>query len=221
MTSNEAPGDALGASLKRTELQRAVSSIPGREIVQVLTEIPAGVESGWHMHPGEEVGYILAGNVQMEIEDTRLSCSKRAIRFSCRREHPTTRRTSGPTPARCSPPTSLSPTNRSPRSRATPPRDRGAAASESGDRASDRERQRGAPQRGRYRQENREHSDLEGTCRGSGPRPGHQRSTVTTRPIGPCTAGRTRPSTRMPSRRSRNGSASSAASSARLPSART
>lgn len=68
MTSRTAATDALGASLKRTELQRADSSIPGREIVQVLTEIPAGVQSGWHMHPGEEVGYILAGNVQMEIE---------------------------------------------------------------------------------------------------------------------------------------------------------
>ena len=31
----------------------------------MLTEIPAGVESGWHMHPGEEVGYILAGTVEM------------------------------------------------------------------------------------------------------------------------------------------------------------
>ena len=28
----------------------------------------AGVESGWHMHPGEEVGYILAGTVEMRIE---------------------------------------------------------------------------------------------------------------------------------------------------------
>ena len=36
--------------------------------MQVLTEIPAGVESGWHTHPGEEVGYILAGTVQMMIE---------------------------------------------------------------------------------------------------------------------------------------------------------
>ena len=43
------------------------SSIPGREIVQVLTEIPCGVESGWHIHPGEEVGYILAGTVEMSI----------------------------------------------------------------------------------------------------------------------------------------------------------
>ena len=34
----------------------------------MLTEIPAGVESGWHMHPGEEVGYILAGTVEMRIE---------------------------------------------------------------------------------------------------------------------------------------------------------
>ncbi len=62
------PLDELAGKLKRTELQRAQSSIPGREIVQVLTEIPAGVESGWHQHPGEEVGYILAGTVEMRIQ---------------------------------------------------------------------------------------------------------------------------------------------------------
>lgn len=60
--------DALAGKLKRTELQHERSSIPGREIVQVLTEIPAGVESGWHVHPGEEVGYILAGTVEMHIQ---------------------------------------------------------------------------------------------------------------------------------------------------------
>jgi quercetin dioxygenase-like cupin family protein len=68
MSSTAKPVDALAGKLKRTELQHSASSIPGREIVQVLTEIPAGVESGWHQHPGEEVGYILAGTVQMEIE---------------------------------------------------------------------------------------------------------------------------------------------------------
>lgn len=67
-TSTE-PVDALTGTLKRTVLQQSASSIPGREIVQVLTEIPACVESGWHIHPGEEVGYILAGTVQMMIED--------------------------------------------------------------------------------------------------------------------------------------------------------
>lgn len=61
------PPDALAATLKRTETLRRTSSIPGRDIVQVRTEIPAGVASGWHTHPGEEVGYIVAGTVQMEI----------------------------------------------------------------------------------------------------------------------------------------------------------
>ena len=68
MTTSPLPGDALAGKLKRTELQHKASSIPGREIVQVLTEIPCGVESGWHVHPGEEVGYILSGTVQMMIQ---------------------------------------------------------------------------------------------------------------------------------------------------------
>ena len=59
--------DALTATLAHTEIQRRTSAIPGRDIVQVRTEIPAGVASGWHTHPGEEVGYIVAGTVQMEI----------------------------------------------------------------------------------------------------------------------------------------------------------
>ena len=62
MTTDQ-PADELAAKLKRTEVQHRPSSIPGREIVVVLTEIPCGVESGWHIHPGEEIGYILAGTV--------------------------------------------------------------------------------------------------------------------------------------------------------------
>jgi quercetin dioxygenase-like cupin family protein len=69
MPSDIKPTDALAGKLKRTELQRSASSIPGREIVQVLTEIPAGIESGWHIHPGEEVGFIVAGTVEMMIRD--------------------------------------------------------------------------------------------------------------------------------------------------------
>ena len=67
-TSTRASADALAGKLKRTELQHEPSSIPGREIVQVLTEIPCGVESGWHIHPGEEVGYIAAGTVKMMVQ---------------------------------------------------------------------------------------------------------------------------------------------------------
>jgi quercetin dioxygenase-like cupin family protein len=70
MPSDDArSADALTATLTRTEIQREPFSVPGREIVQVRTEIPAGVASGWHTHPGEEVGYIVAGTVRMEIRD--------------------------------------------------------------------------------------------------------------------------------------------------------
>jgi quercetin dioxygenase-like cupin family protein len=60
--------DDLAGKLARREVQRSSSSIPGREIVQVETLIPAGVESGWHAHPGEEVGYIIAGEVEMMVQ---------------------------------------------------------------------------------------------------------------------------------------------------------
>ena len=62
------PADQLAGKLKRTEVQHRTSSIPGREIVVVLTEIPVGVESGWHIHPGEEIGYILEGAIVLEQE---------------------------------------------------------------------------------------------------------------------------------------------------------
>ena len=60
--------DELAGKLARRELQRAPLSIPGREMVQVETLIPAGVESGWHVHSGEEVGYIIAGDVEMRVQ---------------------------------------------------------------------------------------------------------------------------------------------------------
>ena len=60
--------DDLAGKLTRREVQRSPSSIPGREIVQVETLIPVGVESGWHVHPGEEVGYIVVGQVEMKVQ---------------------------------------------------------------------------------------------------------------------------------------------------------
>src|SRR3954451_13880691 len=60
--------DGLAATLERREVQRGQLSVPGREIVQVVAQMPVGAESGWHTHPGEEVGYILGGTVEMMIE---------------------------------------------------------------------------------------------------------------------------------------------------------
>jgi quercetin dioxygenase-like cupin family protein len=66
--ANKGTRDELAGKLARREVQRSPLSIPGREMVQVETLIPAGVESGWHIHPGEEVGYIIAGDVEMMVE---------------------------------------------------------------------------------------------------------------------------------------------------------
>ena len=60
--------DDLAGKLARREVQRSPLSIPSREMVQVETLIPAGVESGWHIHPGEEIGYIIAGEVEMRVQ---------------------------------------------------------------------------------------------------------------------------------------------------------
>ena len=60
---------AAPPAFKRTELQRSPAPIPGWEIVQTLAEIPAGVASGRHSHPGPEVGYIVRGDVAMEFDD--------------------------------------------------------------------------------------------------------------------------------------------------------
>jgi quercetin dioxygenase-like cupin family protein len=60
--------DDLAGKLARREVQRSALSIQGREMVQVETLIPPGVESGWHVHPGEEVGYIIAGQVEMRVQ---------------------------------------------------------------------------------------------------------------------------------------------------------
>jgi quercetin dioxygenase-like cupin family protein len=60
--------DDLAGKLARREVQRSPLSIPSHEMVQVETLIPAGVESGWHIHPGEEVGYIIAGEVETRVQ---------------------------------------------------------------------------------------------------------------------------------------------------------
>jgi quercetin dioxygenase-like cupin family protein len=55
-------------AFKRTEVQRADLAAGGREAVQAIAEIPAGVQSGRHTHPGEEIGYVLEGSLVVEID---------------------------------------------------------------------------------------------------------------------------------------------------------
>jgi quercetin dioxygenase-like cupin family protein len=70
MTSEpEATRSAATAELGRTELQCLLSPIPELESGQSLVEIPGGVASGCHSHPGPEVGYIVRGGVAIEFDD--------------------------------------------------------------------------------------------------------------------------------------------------------
>jgi quercetin dioxygenase-like cupin family protein len=56
------------APFKRTLLQQVDLSIPGKEVVQALAELQAGGAAGRHTHPGEEIGYVAAGPVVVEID---------------------------------------------------------------------------------------------------------------------------------------------------------
>lgn len=55
-------------AFKRTVLQQADISIPGREAVTAIAELPSGVSVGRHTHPGEECGYILEGPLTIDID---------------------------------------------------------------------------------------------------------------------------------------------------------
>jgi quercetin dioxygenase-like cupin family protein len=54
--------------IKRTELQRHDLGIPGREVIQVRGDFPAGAAVPRHTHPGEELVYVLEGTLEFQLE---------------------------------------------------------------------------------------------------------------------------------------------------------
>ena len=60
--SAQAPG------VKRTDLQRHDLSSPGREVVQVRVDIAPGVLAPRHSHPGEEVVYVIEGELEYALD---------------------------------------------------------------------------------------------------------------------------------------------------------
>ncbi len=64
---------AQTGTIRRTVIQKAELSIPGREAVVSRIELDAGVAAGRHSHPGEEIGYVLEGEGDLLIygEDPR------------------------------------------------------------------------------------------------------------------------------------------------------
>jgi quercetin dioxygenase-like cupin family protein len=66
-------GLALGIALaqnpgiKRTVVQRADVSAPGREAIVAHVEIAPGASAGRHTHPGEEISYVISGEGELII----------------------------------------------------------------------------------------------------------------------------------------------------------
>lgn len=55
-------------TFKRTVLQQADLSSPGREVVQAVADFEPRATPGRHTHPGEEIGYVLEGTFLVEQE---------------------------------------------------------------------------------------------------------------------------------------------------------
>jgi quercetin dioxygenase-like cupin family protein len=53
-------------SFKRTVLQQADISVPGREVVSAVAEFEPRATPGMHTHFGEELGYVLEGTFLVE-----------------------------------------------------------------------------------------------------------------------------------------------------------
>jgi quercetin dioxygenase-like cupin family protein len=58
----QAPG------LWRTDLQQQDLSVPGREMVQARVDIGPEAPLVKHMHPGEEIIYVLEGSLEYQID---------------------------------------------------------------------------------------------------------------------------------------------------------
>jgi quercetin dioxygenase-like cupin family protein len=54
--------------IQRTVVHRADISVPGREAVIARVEIAPGASAGRHTHPGEEISYVIEGEVEIQVD---------------------------------------------------------------------------------------------------------------------------------------------------------
>ena len=55
-------------TIRRTVIQKADVSVPGREAVVAKVELDEGVAAGRHSHPGDEISYVLEGEGELLID---------------------------------------------------------------------------------------------------------------------------------------------------------
>ncbi|WP_028999042.1 cupin domain-containing protein [Azohydromonas australica] len=59
---------AQAPGLTRTLVGRADVSVPGREAVVARVEVAPGARAGRHTHPGDEISYVLEGQVELLVD---------------------------------------------------------------------------------------------------------------------------------------------------------
>jgi quercetin dioxygenase-like cupin family protein len=59
---------AQAPGIQRTIVERKDISVPGREAVVARVEIAPGSYAGRHTHPGEEISYVMEGELEVLIE---------------------------------------------------------------------------------------------------------------------------------------------------------
>ena len=59
---------AQNSGLTRTLLTKADISVAGREAVVACVEVAPGARAGRHTHPGDEISYVLEGQVELLID---------------------------------------------------------------------------------------------------------------------------------------------------------
>lgn len=60
--------NAQDIGFTRMVIEKRDLSVAGREVVQSVVEIPAGMIAGRHTHAGEEVGYVLEGTLTLVVD---------------------------------------------------------------------------------------------------------------------------------------------------------
>ena len=63
-----APGLIAQAGFSRVVLQDHPLSVAGRHGVTARAEFAPGATAGLHVHPGEEFGYVIEGEVELSVE---------------------------------------------------------------------------------------------------------------------------------------------------------
>lgn len=59
---------AQASGLTRTLVGKADVSVPGREAVVARVEVAPGAKAGRHTHPGDEISYVLEGEVTLLVD---------------------------------------------------------------------------------------------------------------------------------------------------------